>query len=98
MVTSTQQLVSTSVSVALFMALTAGCAATKPTVSERNFGSAVRQMIQAQIYDLKAAQEPDPEPVKVLYGEHALQVIEVYRKDVAKPAEIRNEIHINIGQ
>lgn len=96
MIASIQQLALTSVSAALFVTLLSGCA-TKPTISERNFGAAVKQMIQAQTYDLKAAQEPEPEPVRVLDGEHAAQIIEVYQKDVAKPEEVRNEIQINVG-
>ena len=95
MIVSRRQLVFTSVSVALL--LMAGCA-TKQTVSERNFGAAVRQMINAQIYDPKAAQNPDPEPVKVLDGEHASQILEIHRQHVAKPEEIHNEIQINVGR
>jgi hypothetical protein len=54
-------------------------------------------MIDAQTHDREAAQNPDPMPVRVLDGGQAAEVIEVHRKDVSKPQEIRNEIHINVG-
>ncbi len=96
MIANTRQMAVTSIALVLLVGLAAGCA-TKQTVSERNFGAAVRQMIDAQTHDREAAQNPDPMPVRVLDGGQAAEVIEVHRKDVSKPQEIRNEIHINVG-
>lgn len=97
MIANAPQLVFTSVGVALLMVLMAGCA-TKPTISQENFGASVRQMIEAQTNDPQAARNPDPEAISILDGQQAVEVIEVHRKHVAKPQEIHNEIQINVGQ
>jgi hypothetical protein len=78
------------------VALGGGCA-TEPTVSEQQFGSSVRQMIRAQLYDPAAAERPSPDPVTGLDGPQAEQALARHRQTVGRPEEVRSEIIVNIG-
>lgn len=87
-------IITASGSVTLLVALMTGCG---PTLSERNYGVSVRQMVRAQIYDPEAAANPSPDPVNVRDGKLGRQIIEAYRADVAAPQEVKQDITINVG-
>ena len=87
-------IITASGSVTLLVALMTGCG---PTLSERNHGVSVRQMVRAQIYDPEAAANPSPDPVNVRDGKLGHQIIEAYRADVAAPEKVQQDITINVG-
>ncbi len=87
-------IITASGSVILLVALMTGCG---PTLSERNYGVSVRQMVRAQIYDPEAAANPSPDPVNVRDGKLGRQIIETYRADVAAPEHVKHDITINVG-
>ena len=65
-------------------------------MSEQSFGTAVKQMVNAQKY--QQDNEPNLEPVDGLDGQQAEKVITVYRKSIAKPEQVQRDIKINIGK
>jgi type IV pilus biogenesis protein CpaD/CtpE len=72
-------------------------ACTKPTLTERNFGASVRQMIEAQTYDPSTLTTPPTEPIESADGQRLENVLETYRIDVAKPAAVSEDIGAVIG-
>lgn len=86
-----------SIALGTLVTLGGGCA-TEPTVSEQQFGSSVRQMIRAQLYDPAAAEHPSPDPVTGLDGQQAQQALAKHRQTVGQPDEVRDEIIVNIGR
>lgn len=96
MLSKNQKIITASGSVTLLVALMTGCGQ-GPTLSERNYGVSVRQMIRAQIYDPEAAANPSPDPVNVRDGKLGSRIIEAYRGDVAAPQEVKQDITINVG-
>lgn len=89
-------IITASGSAALLVALITGCGQ-GPTLSERNYGVSVRQMVRAQIYNPEAAANPSPDPVNVRDGKLGRQIIEAYRADVAAPEQVKQDITINVG-
>ena len=87
-------IITASGSVTLLVALMTGCG---PTLSERNHGVSVRQMVRAQIYDPEAAANPSLYPANVLDGKLGRPIIEAYRADVAAPEQVKQDITINVG-
>ncbi|MEA3411731.1 MAG: hypothetical protein U9R74_09350 [Pseudomonadota bacterium] len=82
----------------LALLLTAGCSTTQePTRVDDDFGNSVRNMIDAQIYNHAAAQNPPVDPPLALDGQKGENVLEAYRKDVAKPKKIEERIQINVS-
>jgi PBP1b-binding outer membrane lipoprotein LpoB len=78
--------------------LLCGCA-NEPTLTERNFGDSVRQMIQAQTYDASTLESPSTEPVEGADGRRTENVLETYRNDVYKPAAAgSNEIALGVSE
>ena len=85
-------------SLPLLVMLATGCSSvTEPVRVEQDFGNSVRQMIAAQTLNPMTVANPDPEPVMGLDGPKAMGVLQVYREDIAKPAEIQNVINISVG-
>lgn len=68
----------------------AGCD-TYETKTEREFGDSVRAMVDRQKVN------SDATPAMGMDGVKTEQVLETYRKDVSKPADVKNEIQINVG-
>lgn len=85
----------------LVSGLLAGCAeySTAPLRLEQDFGNSVRQMQAAQTLNAKKASDPAlVEPVKTFDGKKGEAVLDkAYRKDVAKPQEVKQDIIFNIG-
>jgi type IV pilus biogenesis protein CpaD/CtpE len=77
--------------------LLAGACANEPTLTERNFGDSVREMINAQTYDPSTLSAPSTEPVEGSDGRRSENVLEVYRTDIAKPEVVRDEIVLSVG-
>lgn len=75
---------------------TFGCAG-KPT-TERQFGDAVRQVMNAQIYDTNAALNPDPAPVVGGDPDRLNNTLDGHRKDVASPSGVAAPVTVNVGQ
>lgn len=75
--------------------LTAGCADTP--LSDADYGSSVRQMVQAQTLDPAAASNP-PALAPETDGARLEKALETYRKDVAKGVtEVKQPVIFEIG-
>lgn len=70
----------------------AGCSTTDPDTIDRDFGSSVRRMVEVQKYTPYSQTRPAP-----MDGLKAEEVYEAYRKDVARPREVKQPVQINIG-
>jgi len=82
----------------LALLLTAGCAITQePARVDEDFGNSVRNMVDAQIYNHAAAQNPPVDPPLALDGQKGQNALEAYRKDVAKPKKVEEQIQINVA-
>ena len=79
------------------LCLTVGCASTDATRVESDFGKSVRNMVQSQIYDPKAAQNPRIDPPLTLDGGKSEKTLETYRSDVAKPSRINQPTTIDVS-
>jgi type IV pilus biogenesis protein CpaD/CtpE len=77
------------------LTLLAACAS-EPTLTERNFGTSVRQMIEAQTYDPSTLATPSTETVDTADGRRLENVLEAYRTDVAKPESVSEDIVISV--
>jgi type IV pilus biogenesis protein CpaD/CtpE len=73
----------------------AGCAS-GPTVVENDFGNSVRHMTQAQIAN--PAAPVDNDPIDHGDGPRINAAVEVYRKSVADPKDIKQDIVIGVGE
>jgi hypothetical protein len=73
-----------------------GACAHEPTPVERNFGSSVRNMIEAQTYDPSTLSSPSTDTVDNGDGQRLEGVLEVYRTDVAKPESVREDVVISV--
>lgn len=86
-------------STVVLLTLIAGCTTSTDAVRvEQDYGNSVRHMIDAQIYDPTAAYNPSTEPAVGLDGGKAHNVLEQYRKDVAKPQKVEQPIHLRVVQ
>ena len=84
--------------VTLLVMLFEGCTAVgEPKRLDAAFGQSVTSMIRAQTYDLQAADSTESRPVLELDGDKAQGSLDAYRKDIAKPQEIKNVINIGVG-
>ncbi len=77
--------------------LLAGCDTTGMTRTEEDFGNSVRHMVEVQTYNPEAARRPSSEPPTEMDGERAGAVLETYRTEIGKPAEVDKPIVINVG-
>jgi type IV pilus biogenesis protein CpaD/CtpE len=73
-----------------------GACAHEPSELERNFGSSVRNMIEAQTYDPSTLSSPSTETLEGGDGRRVEAVLEVYRTDVAQPDAASEEIVISV--
>lgn len=65
--------------------------------SSGEMGASVRTMISEQIDNPNAVMEAKAVEARGLDGQLGEKVLKTYRQDVAKPAAVNNEIHINVG-
>lgn len=77
--------------------LLAACAS-EPTMTERDFGNSVRNMIAAQTYDPSTLTNPPEGAIESTDGEMLRGALESYRTTVSDPAEVDSEITISVGQ
>lgn len=77
--------------------LLAGCDTTGMTRVEEDFGNSVRHMVRVQTYNPDAAAHPSTEPPTEMDGERAGMVLDTYRSEVGKPAEVDKPLIVNIG-
>lgn len=85
-----------SCTLAIVPLLIAGCADT-PRV-DADYGSSVKQMLQAQTYDPAAASNPPELAPEITDGARLHNALEVYRKDVAKGnVEVKQPVVFEIG-
>ena len=89
----------TSIHLALVcvVASLAGCASSPQQENDPAFGSSVRQMIHAQIFDPAAAENPPEQPPNGVDGIRAEGVMKSYRADVDKPARAQEKIDMQVG-
>lgn len=73
-----------------------GACTTEPTLTERNFGKSVRQMVRAQTYDPSTLETPSTETIENADGRRLESVLEAYRTDVAKPEAVNDDIVISV--
>jgi type IV pilus biogenesis protein CpaD/CtpE len=78
--------------------LLAACDTTGMTRTEQDFGNSVRHMVEVQTYNPEAARRPSTEPPTEMDGERAGTVLESYRTEIGKPADVDKPIVINVGQ
>lgn len=71
-----------------------GCA-TGPEAVENDFGNSVRQMTEAQTVNPSAPM--DVEAIDHGDGQVIENVVQAYRKDVAKREDVKQDIVINVG-
>lgn len=73
----------------------AGCAS-GPSAVENDFGNSVRHMTQAQIANPSAPTDNDP--IDHGDGPRINAALEVYRKSVSDPKDIKQDITIGVDQ
>jgi type IV pilus biogenesis protein CpaD/CtpE len=78
-------------------AVLAACT-TEPTLTERNYGVSVRQMIEAQTYDPSTIQNPSTETVDSSDGQRAGNVLEGYRRGVTAPEAAGQGVDMSIDE
>lgn len=84
--------------VSLLAALLLGGCANQETLTERNFGESVRNMVRAQTYDPSTLSNPDSTPVDGTDGQKIETAIETYRSgSTGNPQAVGNEIQISVG-
>jgi type IV pilus biogenesis protein CpaD/CtpE len=74
-----------------------GACATEPTMTERNFGDSVRQMVRAQVNDPSTLSSPSEATVNRTDGQMIEGVLESYRTTNADAGNVGEEITINVG-
>lgn len=88
--------ISKSSAVALATVAIAGCADTP--LGDADYGSSVKQMVQAQTFDPAAASNPAEFAPETTDGPRLENALEVYRKDVAKGnTEVKQPVVFEIG-
>lgn len=80
--------------------LAAGCATTDTDAVrvEDDFGSSVRQMVNAQVYDPQAAKTSGTEPPLGLDGVQGEAVLDTYRAHIGNPKEVSKQIRIDVSR
>ena len=71
---------------------------TEPTLTERNYGVSVRQMIEAQTYDPSTIASPSTETVDSSDGQRAGNVLEGYRRGVTAPEAAGQGVDMSIDE
>lgn len=70
--------------VSVMALLLSGCAHQD---TEAQFGDSVRHMTEQQIYNLDAAYNPDPEPLKGAHPDRLNDVVDSHRNNAEDPTE-----------
>lgn len=83
------------IALSALLAGAAGC--TQSSAVDRDFGNSVRHVMRSQTLDPLAAVAPDREAVDHGDGQRIEAVMEAYREDVSKPADIGQDIVIQVG-
>jgi len=78
-------------------ALLAGCVSDTP-IADANWRKSVENMNQAQTYNPAAASNPEVLAPEVGDGQRIKNALDEYRKDVAKPAEVKQAIVFEVGE
>lgn len=84
-----------SLTVTAVLLLGTGCAMQDRTAAD--FGNSVRQMTEQQIFDMNAANSPDPNAVLGGDPDRLNNTLDGHRKDVAKPGGVAAPVTINVG-
>jgi 7-keto-8-aminopelargonate synthetase-like enzyme len=82
---------------AVALALTAGCASGPDRVAE-DFGNSVRAMRQAQTMDAVAAAAPDTTPITSTDGQRMENALQSYRESVGNPAAIKDNFDFAVSE
>ncbi len=85
------------VSLTLALVGCASTASTDPVRVEDDFGHSVKQMIDAQTYNPKAAKKPASEPPEGLDGVQGEAILKTYREDVGSPESVREDVRIDVN-
>ena len=80
----------------LALCVLAGCA-TDPTVSEQNFGNAVRNMVRVQTYDPSTLDGGAGGEIEPADGQKLEGALETYRAAGGSTESVGQEISINVG-
>lgn len=78
-----------------FLALLTACS-TNPQES-LVFGESVKQVTEMQIMNPDAREQYGTEVYGQMDGQMGENAMDVYRSDIDKPQEVKNEIQVNIG-
>lgn len=85
-----------SIAALIATASIAGCADTP--VADADYGSSLKQMIQAQTFDLVAASNPPELAPEITDGVRLENALDIYRKDVAKGnTDVKQPIIFEVG-
>jgi hypothetical protein len=77
------------------LVLLGGCVH-EPTALEDNFGSSVRNMIEAQTFDPSTLSSPSTETLDGGDGQRTEAVLERYRSDIARPEAVSEDIVVSV--
>lgn len=81
----------------LAILLLGGCA-NQETLTERNFGDSVRNMVRAQVYDPSTLSDPSDEIVDGTDGQKLETVVDTYRgANTGDTQAVGSEIQISVG-
>lgn len=78
-------------------ALLFGACASEPTLTETEFGNAVRSMIAAQTYDQSTLSSPPEGAIESTDGEMLRGALETYRTTISDQSDVGSEISISVG-
>ena len=82
---------------AVALALTAGCASGPDRVAE-DFGNSVRAMRQQQTMDPVAAAAPDTTPITSTDGQRMENALKTYRESVGNPAAVTDDFEFDVSE
>ena len=80
------------------VAIASGCGNQMTTVPEAEFGDAVRNVMEYQIYDYEAALHPTPNAIEGIDPDRINAVIDEYRGDVSDTEAVQQPISISVAQ
>jgi hypothetical protein len=76
--------------------LVAGCSAPQPQ-HHMKLGSSAQALVDEQTYNPQAAEENGTALHSTLDGATGVNILSTYRRDISKPKEVKNTIHVNVG-
>lgn len=83
--------------VVLLAVAASGCTATDPVRVESDFGNSVWHMINAQLHDPKAAQNPPADAPAGMDGVHAGAVLKAYRERAGDADGVDEDVQLNVS-